>query len=260
MAPVCAGVLLGSTPDDADGPGPIAGQCSYPGCSGGVLTTVNATNGTACGAGGTCQGGLCSTCNVPLDCGVDFDCTHFDCVGGTCMILPSSTFQGSQVVADCKQRTCNGSSTTPVEVPDLQDKDDANACTYDECTAGMAYHTPDRIGLPCGNPGVCNASGVCQSSCAADAECSGFLSGRDCLDTNVCGCDDPGDCHGAPCMFGKCTCSGDPDCASSTDGYQCVDVNLGRYFYCGCYVNSPSCPGGKTCVPVAFFTDYGICQ
>ncbi len=61
-------------------------DCTKPYCFAGEPKQAVVPDGTACGsAGGTCQHGVCSGCEVAADCGTSTICQFWFCEGGACL-------------------------------------------------------------------------------------------------------------------------------------------------------------------------------
>jgi hypothetical protein len=142
--------------------------CTNDLCSAGTPSHSSAAQGTACGTNRTCDSsGNCVGCDVAADCGQDTACKVFTCNNHMCgrndpadgTALPA----GSQTAGDCKKVVCDGAGATRVANDDTDVSSDANACTKDLCSNGLASHPNEAIGKACSqNSGVmCDGAGNC---------------------------------------------------------------------------------------------------
>ncbi len=194
----------------------------------------------------------------------DDDCHQRTCnSSGQCQLLlasagtATSTAPNLQTPGDCHQIQCDGAGHVVKVVADTDVPNDGNDCTNDLCNNGVASHSNESMGSPCGVSLACNASGQCNgctlnTQCTAPNTCGGggtptvcgctpttcAAQGKTCGSIND-GCFNPvlncnngakngtetdTDCGGDPnscatrCGNGK-TCSAGTDCASGN----CVD-------------------------------------
>lgn len=118
------------------------------------------------GSGGSGTGGA-GACVQSSDCDDGNPCSKDLCNASTGMCVYESldglpTPGVTQVMGDCKFHRCdNGVDTEVMDNGDVLF--DANPCTDDVCTAGMASNPAVPAGTPCvaGNPDVCDGNGVC---------------------------------------------------------------------------------------------------
>lgn len=186
----------------------------------GLAATQLKDVGTPCGnAGGTCDAaGLCSTCTVDGDCGVNTECMTFTCEGLACVATPTpnGTMVTTQVAGDCQQLVCMGDAL-PVGVPFVDDiLDDVNDCTEDTCSEdGGPSNAPIAEGTDCAQ-GFCDSGGHCVE-CVFDEHCVNDPQGAGCLETLQCGCKGPEHCmtntNGGFCLSDEvCGCASDAHC------------------------------------------------
>jgi len=131
----------------------------------GVASTPRTTN--------VCHG----PCASPSDCpGSDSECRTRACNAGVCgyTYAGSGTLVASQTPKDCRKNVCDGAGGTTSVADDTDLPIDADACTSDICTGGIASHPPAPARTPCTQSGgiVCNGTGSCVQ-CLAATDCPG---------------------------------------------------------------------------------------
>lgn len=114
---------------------------------------------------------------MPGDCpGADTKCAARTCVAGACGVAytPLGTPIAEQVAGDCHIDACDGAGAVITVIDDSDAPDDANPCTSDTCSVGLAVHVPLAVGAPCNAGGghLCNGNGACVT-CVVDSDCPG---------------------------------------------------------------------------------------
>jgi hypothetical protein len=181
-----SGNITANAIDNTDKPADDGNPCTLEVCNSGTPGHPNAPQGTSCNqnGGSICNGsGQCVTCVNDSDCPTGGACQTPKCSAGVCgfVAAPAGDLPPAlQTPQDCQKLVCNGTSQTPVNVPDDTDvHDDGNQCTSDSCNGGMMVHTPVSSGTSCNqnNGTKCDSNGNCVqcfnvSDCPAGAnEC-----------------------------------------------------------------------------------------
>lgn len=220
---------------------------AYARCVGMGMLGDACTAGSDCGSG-FCAGGVCSECNVDVDCGDGGACDdqtastgYFVCLAPFGSPCQNSVECGSgycnqgqffDTCAECEQDSdCAAGQTCGISIGQLYARCEGSLDIGDACT--------DDAGCQSGICNTTNGSGVC-SDCRTDADCSG---GGTCIDQSSMGggfecggglgdsCGAAGDCASGYCYqqgpAAACSeCSGNSDCAmgqmcrySFLDGY-----------------------------------------
>lgn len=105
---------------------------------------------------------------------------------------------------DCQKPVCQDGNVV-TQADDTEIPDDANECTTDTCSGGVAQHAPAAGACTVGgSTGVCD-NGLCKVTCAVDADCN---------DNNPCTKD--------ACDAGSMSCTFTDDPASYNDGNDCT--------------------------------------
>jgi hypothetical protein len=226
-------------------------------------TAIN--EGTSCGTGLTCQGGVCA-CSAGVDpavCPTDAcNDNAVQCVGGTpsCLKTPlTGNSCGTDMV--CQDGTCTCQpGPDPVNCPTLNACDSATMVCDTPTSAPRCVHTALGDGTSCGTNMAC-AAGVCtcqpgtspgctaQDVChTAAITCSGNT--PSCTqtakpDATSCGTD-------MACQGGVCTCVPGPDPATCSTTDPCQDAAItcpGNTPTCTftTKANGATCGGGQTC-------------
>jgi hypothetical protein len=225
--PVCEQGTLGFEVDPTDVPPPSTNPCADRVCSAeGDVVDVPKTpqppeTTVSCGAGGECQGLLCSVCDVASDCGTNTECAVYECESNACdlVFFPAGTIASSQVAGDCKRLECTGDAPQPLSVPlDSDVLDDGNECTSDTCAGGVPL-SMGMTGATCllGDTDFGRCLETLCVECVEDVDCVDDIKAPVCnFDTNVCGCAASEQCMGAlagsVCYDGLCGCKLDSDC------------------------------------------------
>lgn len=316
---ICMGGQPTDIADDTENPDTVMDDCVILTCSNSMVVSTNEDPDTPCGMGMNtyCNAdGECVGCTLDEHCGMPTECAVPTCDLATEMCMPGYMMGplGMQTAGDCRTRTCNGMSPTAMDVLNNADPTmDAFECTEDNCQPDFSTAHPNRpAGTDCSQGGgnvcdggtacvACNVGGDCGGGnqgcvnhvcvqCDADPQCGASMVGRDCLPTNVCGCDDNGDCSmiagrnrcylsggalnntcqecnvnadcnamgdGDDCTNGNCGCNNDDDC-----GTPCRRCDMGT----NTCVNradgapgSPASPGGFACNGMgAFYADCSV--
>lgn len=111
---------------------------------------------------------------------------------------------------DCQKPVCQD-GTVVNQPDDTETPDDANDCTTDTCSGGMAQHAPAMGSCSVGGAAGTCANGICKITCVVDADCN---------DDNPCTKDS--------CDTASMSCSFADDPASYNDGKECtVDTCVG---------------------------------
>ena len=205
-------------------------------------------------------------CTSAADCPAPTSaCVERACKSGVCGQQPKAagTAVESQTAGDCKRCQCDGAGSV-VDVNDDTDLPvDANDCTNDVCTSGVASNPKKATGTACGAGGAlkCDTTGTCvgcllPSDCAGqDTECST----RTCV-AGVCGRQNAplgavlekqtaGDCKKAVCDGNGNINSQNDDSDSASDNNACTnDVCVDGALTHPNLANGTSCGANKTCV------------
>ena len=209
-------------------------------------------DGTSCGAGLVCVGGVCTggcASNADCDdgnvCNGDEVCVDSQCQAGT----PLSCGDGNACNGD---EVCDPVSGCQPGTPLVCD--DSNVCTADSCDAAAGcVSVPVEDGTSCGSGQVC-VGGTCTTGCTVDSDC---VDGNACNGTESCVnfvcqagtplvCDDGNACNGVE------NCSAAVGCEAGTP-LNCDDGNV-------CTVNTCDAQQGCTSVNVADGTSCGSGQ
>jgi len=187
-----------------------------------------------------------------------------ECIVATCSMGKCGTANAANGTAvadpqkgDCQRAICDGAGNTTKAPDDADVGDDANACTIDGCSGGMATALPATMGTPCTGAGVkvCGGqtkAGVCVE-CVANVDCSG---GKVCdVKNDAFACVDPTcvdlskngketdiDCGGADCD----PCANGSTCAAGTD---CTTGFCDATFHCAACATDANCPTASFCDP-----------
>ena len=256
-------------------------------CTGDVCTAGAPSNpvlplGTNCGTtpGGDpllCDdAGQCVGCNAATDCpGADDECKARTCVNKVCGV--SYTAQGTAVAAqtpnDCLSQVCDGNGAI-VASPDDADVpvDDGNACSDEQCAAGLPIHPDKNNGTACNDGDACSMTDMCMAgactgtnpvSCMALDQChvagtcdsaTGMCSnpnamdGTSCADGNACTQTDA-------CQAGTCT-GGNPVTCTALDQCHVAGVCDGATGMC----SNPDAADGTSCSDGNACTVMDSCQ
>jgi hypothetical protein len=256
-----------------------------------VASTTNEPDGTSCGAGQVCNGGVCSACSAGDPCTTDPDPCHTgvtSCASGTPTCVASTTNEPNGTGCGTDQ-VCNGGVCSPCAAGQ------ACATNLDPCLGGTTScasgtqscvddpGSPEPNGTICGTGQVCNA-GAC-TACSAGEACAtnpgvcyegvtSCASGTQaCVDSPTpkapgtsCGTDQV--CNGGTCSACSAggACATDPDpchtgtfsCATGTQ--TCVATTTNEPNGTGCGTDQV-CNGGActTCVANAACQNPGSC-
>ncbi|MGC4122266.1 MAG: hypothetical protein QM765_48320 [Myxococcales bacterium] len=253
--PPDAGCLSGTACTSADGC-----QTGKTNCVGGVASCgslVNKTDGTACGAGGQCQGGQCIVCHEGEACDGPDGCTEgvLSCAGGpTCTSLsPKADGSGCGTNKVCYQSQCvtcvAGGKCTSVDGCQTGKVN----CSTGQPACGAPW-TNEADGTLCSSTGKCQ-SGVCSTcspgaACFSDNHCQkGTIA---CSGGAVCsGLKNVADgtaCPGGLCNAGACIacvanlpCETADGCASGATNCNSGTVKCGNLIF---KPNGSACEGG----------------
>lgn len=181
----------------------VAGPCEMTSCMGDVCQRTS-----RCGAGQTCCGGMCLSCDdgqacTADGCGVGATCSHTPISG------PCSDGNACTVMDTCT------SAGLCVGMPRVCD--DGNPCTTDACAGGSCSFAPTP-GAPCNDGNACTSGESCSMSgaCGGGASVTCPMSTDPCMATScdaVLGCvmtpRPPGaDCGSSGCIARTCNASG----------------------------------------------------
>lgn len=242
--------------------------------SGPGATSASATSSSGMGGDMSTGAGGAKPCTKASECaGVDDACQTRACNGGFCGadFATAGKVLAAQTLKDCVTVVCDGAGATK-SIPDDADKpDDANDCTDDTCTAGIAAHPPKAVGAACtmGGGKRCSSASTCVE-CVADADCASQVCDTMtstcalmvCGDNKKNGSETDVDCGGTqcpPCAAGK-ACATNADCvgaacvglvcaATCTDGVKNgteTDVDCGGSCAAKCDVTK-GCSAGADC-------------
>jgi hypothetical protein len=228
------------------------GDCSTPNsckksvyvCSTGTAactTEGNENDGTSCGSGMYCYGGVCSTCMVGNPCTPSKACdkgTVSSCTNGvaTCMDTGQSANNGTTCGSNqvCNAGTCVGCTANVACTPA------ANPCHtgLTSCASGTSVcvdtGSNQTNGTLCTGTNKCDQTYSCQSGT--------------CTGSNPVSCS-----GGMVCTAGTCACpTGTTSCGGTCTNVMGTDANnCGRCSH-GCLTGG-TCAGGA-CQPIAFVT------
>ena len=249
-----------SVADDTDPP--KSTSCAIGQCTNGVPGFQDLPGGTACDAGGHCDGmGSCkSGCFSASDCpGSDTDCQQRTCVDGQCgfSFTANGTPTTQQSPGDCHENECDGSGNVITVVDDADAPATTEQCAPGVCVQGSPQHQNAQRGTVCNDNGgtECDGNGSCvqfvvPADCGVDTECRQHT-----CNAGQCGVNDvaagtptsqqtPGDCHenqcdgsgsivnavddadepsGATCAPGSCS-NGTPGTTPASQGTACADT------------------------------------
>jgi len=200
----------------------LLGAGGSTGASGPGATSTGTDTSTSSGIGGDTSTGT----GIPMPCvtvsecpGMDTECQTRTCNGGTCGFdfAADGKALAAQTAKDCVTAVCNGAGATRPNPDDADKPTDANDCTIDTCTAGVAANTPKPVGDPCttGSAMKCTADSMCVE-CVVNTDCGSM----------VC---DP--------LTNKCA---PIDCGDKVKNGVETDIDCGG-------ITCPRCPTGKAC-------------
>lgn len=237
---LCNGSGQPNAPSTDNGDPPVDGNpCTNDVCASGVPSNPPVPAGTACGAGGLCDGaGTCTNGNSPngAACTSASQCASQLCVDGVCC--------GGACNGACE--SCSGPATVAADgtcgaIQMGQDPDaecpSGQTCSPSGCSFQCgAQPTPPAGTCPMACTGGCS-NGVCIIDCNAGSACSGAQivcpSGFDCQVL----CGGTGSCSNA-----SVTCPGRYACDVVCNG-GCTNLDIG----CDTGVCSLSCGAGSVC-------------
>jgi hypothetical protein len=313
------GVCVGQALDCDDGNTCTDSSCDpLQGCAPQPLPEESSCDdGDGCTLDEACYGGECKTLNSDCSCVVNADCPQVEdlCLGGyaclsgncvkeedvVCSVNPNlcrlnvcdsdtgecSTIDapGDTVCTDGDLCTLDDSCYNGICTGNVNQCDDGNPCTADECSAGICINELTE-GLACDDGDPCTiqekcktgecGSGVFICSCFVDAQCKVFDDGDACngqwkclekkctedFASEVVCLDDPTDCVKTSChpVLGTCISQGQADGTPCDDGSVCTDGD--ECFQGGCIATPPpACPDDDAtdCVIPACHPALGTC-
>ncbi|MBM4357827.1 MAG: hypothetical protein FJ096_06930 [Deltaproteobacteria bacterium] len=187
-------------------------------------------------------GELASPCSADGDCDDSNPCTKDRCATGRrCEFVPDNAFEVAQIRGNCRHEGCFDGRY--VELLDVDDFDDANACTVDACEDALPVHYVTTDGLPCefvaGEPGSC-VGGNCKPSATGSGGAGGGAPSCGAAD---CPCTEQETCDLENfCELGKQRCVAKKESLSPcTDAFECKSSVCEPNSACTLFAMSPLC-------------------
>lgn len=238
-------------------------------CAGGIAVICD--DGDACTTD-ACDSGFCVVTPIPNCCVASSDCDNNDpcdgvefCEAGFCAIGTAPSCGDGNTDEVCGEACDDGntdggdgcSATCGIEVPEcttIQDCNDANPCTDDECVANVCIYNNNTIA--CDDADECTVADGCVAGlCVGDPKfCDdGFDCTADSCDSAI-GCvtaEDDSLCAGVECKIVTCDatlgCVQEADLSNGADceGDACTENGTCQFGVC--VGDTATCDDGETC-------------